>query len=398
MNRPAPPQMDTATARANGPSKHADAGIGDRSTQYNIWYNRWLGDLDRKKGGPIERAPSRCYPLQDTGYTKGSQERPNSCLFCVHFAHGCCTKGVECPYLHRVPRVEDEKRWPRAEDCFGRSKHDENRDDMGGTGSFLKDSRTLYMNRIAPYKDIKTVVIKHYSEFGEIEHVNILPSKNVAFVRFRSRLQAEFAKEAMFGQSLDSNEILNVRWATADPHMDRRLKGMMDEVEHGLRAEEEEQAPQEDEDGRETKRRRVEYRAEGKYGTGTIVGTMEIGGYEDNDEGDDVRGQNNHEQPLQESGGSIEPATVPAPQPINSLIWAGNAASNQPPSAPHNMLQDTPSPIVSTSTLAFLRQMTEKMKTAGVKVDMSFPSGSGGQTAGSNGLGMLAGYDSDDDE
>lgn len=41
--------------------------------------------------------------------------------------------------------------------------------------------------------------------------VKILQSKGVAFVTYVSELNAQFAKEAMMHQSLDSDEILNVR-------------------------------------------------------------------------------------------------------------------------------------------------------------------------------------------
>jgi hypothetical protein len=40
----------------------------------------------------------------------------------------------------------------------------------------------------------------------------------VAFITYTNESSAQFAKEAMAHQSLDHNEILNVRWATADPN------------------------------------------------------------------------------------------------------------------------------------------------------------------------------------
>jgi hypothetical protein len=40
----------------------------------------------------------------------------------------------------------------------------------------------------------------------------------VAFVTYVSEHHAQFAKEAMACQSLDNDEILNVRWATEDPN------------------------------------------------------------------------------------------------------------------------------------------------------------------------------------
>jgi hypothetical protein len=48
--------------------------------------------------------------------------------------------------------------------------------------------------------------------------VKILQSRGVAFVTYVTELNAQFAKEAMMHQSLDGDEVLNVRWATEDPN------------------------------------------------------------------------------------------------------------------------------------------------------------------------------------
>jgi len=46
----------------------------------------------------------------------------------------------------------------------------------------------------------------------------VLHSRGVAFVTYTNEANSQFAKEAMAHQSLDHNEILNVRWATVDPN------------------------------------------------------------------------------------------------------------------------------------------------------------------------------------
>ena len=46
----------------------------------------------------------------------------------------------------------------------------------------------------------------------------MLQYRSVAFVTYENELSAQFAKEAMACQSLDNDEILNVRWATEDPN------------------------------------------------------------------------------------------------------------------------------------------------------------------------------------
>lgn len=48
--------------------------------------------------------------------------------------------------------------------------------------------------------------------------VKILQARGVGFVTYFSELSAQFAKEAMMNQSLDNDEVINVRWATEDPN------------------------------------------------------------------------------------------------------------------------------------------------------------------------------------
>lgn len=168
------------------------------------------------------------------------------------------THSQECSYLHRLPRpstiLPD-----AALDIFGREKHSQYRDDMGGVGSFNRQNRTLYVGRIKETRDTAEVVEEHFSEFGEIErsaspssfpsilpspcpllllltflssifspshppcslatplHLNgktvkILTARGVAFVTYSSELNAQFAKEAMMHQSLENDEVLNVRY------------------------------------------------------------------------------------------------------------------------------------------------------------------------------------------
>lgn len=53
---------------------------------------------------------------------------------------------------------------------------------------------------------------------AHIHAVRVLNTRGVAFVTYSNEANAQFAKEAMAHQSLDHSEILNVRWATADPN------------------------------------------------------------------------------------------------------------------------------------------------------------------------------------
>lgn len=153
-------------------------------------------------------------------------------------------------------------------DCFGRDKHADYRDDMGGVGSFMRQNLTLYVGKIHVTDDIEEVVARHFSEWGEVERIRILNSRGVAFVTYMNEVNAQFAKEAMMHQSLDHNEILNIRWATQDPNPlamareKRRLEEQAAEaIRRALPAEFLEEL--EAEDGGDSKRRRL---TEGNFG------------------------------------------------------------------------------------------------------------------------------------
>lgn len=46
----------------------------------------------------------------------------------------------------------------------------------------------------------------------------VLNTRGVGFITYSNEANAQFAKEAMAHQALDHSEVLNVRWATADPN------------------------------------------------------------------------------------------------------------------------------------------------------------------------------------
>ncbi|KAJ3156840.1 Pre-mRNA-splicing factor, partial [Irineochytrium annulatum] len=92
------------------------------------------------------------------------------------------------------------------QDVFGRDRFKDERDDMGGVGSFEKDNRTLYIGQLGMTTGLEDTVYRHFIEWGEIEYLRVLTGKGVAFVRFKVRAAAEFAKEAMYCQAMDEGE------------------------------------------------------------------------------------------------------------------------------------------------------------------------------------------------
>ncbi|KAM0506690.1 hypothetical protein ACHAP9_002295 [Verticillium nonalfalfae] len=195
--RPARPQVDPSFITSEPPPQ--------TGTIFNIWYNKWSGGDREDKYLSKTHAKGRCNVAKDTGYTRA--DKVVGSFFCLFFARGICPKGQDCEYLHRLPGIHDIFN-PNV-DCFGRDKHSDYRDDMGGVGSFM---------RIHVSDDIEEVVARHFAEWGQIERTRVLNTRGVAFVTYSNEANAQFAKEAMAHQSLDHDEVLNLRWATADPN------------------------------------------------------------------------------------------------------------------------------------------------------------------------------------
>ncbi|KAL2760772.1 hypothetical protein ACRALDRAFT_1025736 [Sodiomyces alcalophilus JCM 7366] len=204
--RPARPQVDPATFTTEIPPQ--------TGTTFNIWYNKWSGGDREDKYLASTHAKGRCNIAKDSGYTRA--DRVAGSYFCLFFARGLCPKGQDCEYLHRLPTIHD--MFNPNVDCFGRDKHADYRDDMGGTGSFMRQNRTVYVGRIHVSDDIEEIVARHFAEWGQIERIRVLNTRGVAFITYTNEANAQFAKVAMAHQSLDHEEILNVRWATVDPN------------------------------------------------------------------------------------------------------------------------------------------------------------------------------------
>ena len=132
---------------------------------------------------------------------------------CLYFARGRCARGERCTRLHRAPTTADERHLGAAVDVFGRERFGTEREDMGGVGSFLSDSRTLYVGGLGSYASggkgagggdgcLEELVRANFAAWGPIEYCRVKRDKGCAFVRYAWRSTAEFAKQAMANQVL----------------------------------------------------------------------------------------------------------------------------------------------------------------------------------------------------
>lgn len=205
---------------------------------FNIWFLRWSGG--DSSANSYTKLKFRVNIAKDSGYTKATEFKSPICLF---FCRGCCYHGKNCSYLHRLPTEKDYI--IPTQDCFGRDKTSDYKDDMNGVGSFNKTNRTLYVGGLHMNEKVENTLSKHFQEFGSIDKIRVLYNKGCAFISFRLEREAQFAKEAMQSQSLDGNEVLNIRWANEDPNPTsqqqekRKLEEMALETVKGLLAQSE---------------------------------------------------------------------------------------------------------------------------------------------------------------
>lgn len=71
------------------------------------------------------------------------------------------------------------------------------------------------------------IIWRHFSPFGDIEDINIIPGRGMSFIKFAHRCHAEFARVAMVDQALDNNEILTIKWARENEEDEKPKKEEM---------------------------------------------------------------------------------------------------------------------------------------------------------------------------
>ena len=189
----------------------------------NIWTGKRLGGRGAREAGPRVATKYRCQPELDSGWTRGEASGATYC--CLYFARGLCHHGAECAFLHRVPDAAASLRHERdrAADVFGRDRNPAHRDGRKrGTGSYERECRTLYVefggSSLAP-DALRAALQSEFADWGELEDVHVVARRPLAFVRFRWRAGAEFAKAASHQQRVAGlAEPLDVRWANDDPN------------------------------------------------------------------------------------------------------------------------------------------------------------------------------------
>jgi hypothetical protein len=237
IDRGIPPYLSddwrTRPARKQTERDNSKFSYREGTESYNKWYGRY--SKDRFDDTIRETASTVCDPWLDPGWTQADSRNSEEASFCLWFAKGCCTKGSACRYKHRVPTKEDDTKNEHMMDIFGRERHANHKDDMGGVGSFMKECKTLYISEITIDRTqpdciqrMEAQLWKLFHPWGPIESIRVIPNRMIAFVKYEYRSAAEFAKVACADQPCGIAEAINVRWAFEDPNPRAVEQGIID--------------------------------------------------------------------------------------------------------------------------------------------------------------------------
>jgi hypothetical protein len=227
IDRGIPPYLSnewrTRPARRQSDRDMSKIAYKEGSDKYNIWYHRY--SVDRFDETVRIAATTKCDPWLDSGWTEADSKRAESAPFCIWFAKGCCSQGEKCRFKHRVPTRQDDENNDNMIDIFGRARHSQHSNDMGGVGSFLKECKSLYISEIVLEESEELAVQKFEAQlwklfhpWGPIESIRVIPNRLIAFIKYEYRSAAEFAKVACGNQPCGLSEAINVRWAFEDPN------------------------------------------------------------------------------------------------------------------------------------------------------------------------------------
>jgi len=91
-----------------------------------------------------------------------------------------------------------------SKDIFGRSWFSTHWKDKMGIGNYIQESRTLKVKDFCIPTEGENFVVAgyellwwHFSAYGNIEDIYLLPKDNISFIRFEHRCMAEFVKECL---------------------------------------------------------------------------------------------------------------------------------------------------------------------------------------------------------
>jgi len=143
---------------------------------------------------------------------------------CSFWVKGECKRGEECPFRHEKPSDPDD---PLAEQNIADRYHGKSDPVAKKLLNRLSENKTLtppadqsittlFFAKVPESAEQTDFTDKLYA-YGEIRKVDICHGKNIAFVEFVNRIDAEKAMNAIYMNFQIKNDVVNVNWARKHP-------------------------------------------------------------------------------------------------------------------------------------------------------------------------------------
>ena len=167
-------------------------------------------------------APTRCWPDVDTCVTNGDNR--GGAWICLPWARGACALGPSCASLHRLPSQAEEDRLAHSADGLEHDVFGRKRGALPAAISASVDPlrcQTILVRGLPAALNARECrsALEEFEEWGKLVRTWTLAEPGAGYVKFRHRGNAQFCLEAMHGRPLrpDSDEVLELSWAAADP-------------------------------------------------------------------------------------------------------------------------------------------------------------------------------------
>ena len=171
-------------------------------------------------------APTRCWPDVDTCVTNGDS-RGGALDLPADNRRAARARGASppsCTSLHRLPSQAEEDRLAHSADGLEHDVFGRKRGALPAAISASVDPlrcQTILVRGLPAALNARECrsALEEFEEWGKLVRTWTLAEPGAGYVKFRHRGNAQFCLEAMHGRPLrpDSDEVLELSWAAADP-------------------------------------------------------------------------------------------------------------------------------------------------------------------------------------
>lgn len=170
---------------------------------------------------------------------RGPYYKRNAAKICTFWVKGLCKRGEECPYRHEKPTDPDNPlaKQNRRDRYFG--TEDPVADKLWKRIEKMPDSikppgdrtiTTLFLKGVTDSVS-ETDLNAYFYQFGPIQNITTIGQKNIGFIQYQNRADAERAMTNIHGQTiLVGGADLSVRWGKAKEKKEDKKPDEYDDV------------------------------------------------------------------------------------------------------------------------------------------------------------------------